>query len=462
MLEHYYHNDEFFGENWFSYPNFYRSIVEQLEDGDVVVEVGAWKGRSTSFLAVEIANSKKNILFYVVDTWEGSIEHKNGHIDYKLNSLYQTFLKNMAPVEEYYFPLKISSLEASKKFKNNSLKFVFLDASHEYEDVKNDIQSWLPKIKTNGILAGHDYYTAGEDWYPGVKQAVNEELTNIEITENCWAYKKTTNSFSIKEKLKDFPSVNFISIEESEDRRKCLIENFTKFGVKNITPHIYKKYSDSEHKVICGPLELLPWGRGPVTSHLKAIKEWYEHTEEQYTFFCEDDLSFDSVKYWNFTWKDFFNKLPVNWKCVQLCLVSDDVFSYYSNDIKLRYRCFNDWSGCAYLITREHAKNLIDNYYNNETFYLEYKGCDAEYRSAQQNAYWFLLPHIENLIFSQFYCEQGYSIYTFPLFLESVNLFDSTWTPKDTNFLNKQSYKDILEWWQTKGRELSLDKLMLL
>jgi GR25 family glycosyltransferase involved in LPS biosynthesis len=206
----------------------------------------------------------------------------------------------------------------------------------------------------------------------------------------------------------------------------------------------------------------LTCGRGPVTSHLKAIKKWYESTDEQYTFFCEDDLSLDTVKYWNFTWSDFFNKLPANWKCVQLCLVSDDVFYFYKNGLKMRYRCFNDWSGCAYLITREHAKNLIENYYFDDTFYLEYKGNDKEYRSSLENAYWFLLPHIENLVFTQFYSEKSYSIYTIPLFLENVFLFDSTWTPKDANTLNKNSYNQVLNWWQTKGKEIEIDELMLL
>jgi hypothetical protein len=198
MIEHYYYNDSIFEENWFTYLNLYRDIVASLEDGDVIVEVGAWKGRSTSFLAVEIANSRKNITLYVVDTWEGSAEHKKAFPNIEFNNLYYTFINNMRPVEEYYFPLKISSEEASRKFKDNSLKFVFLDGSHEYEDVKKDIQNWLPKIKIGGVLAGHDYYVSQTDWFPGVKQAVNEELYDITVQENCWIYKKNVHSLSLK------------------------------------------------------------------------------------------------------------------------------------------------------------------------------------------------------------------------------------------------------------------------
>ena len=187
MIEHYYNNDELFGENWFGYVDLYDEIVKTFPSGSKFVEVGCWKGRSSSYLAVEIANSGKKIDFYCVDTWEGSIKHEG--MD-ELSDLYDIFIANMKPVEKYYFPLKISSLGAVNKFEDKSLDFVFLDASHEYEDVKNDIKRWLPKIKLGGIISGHDYYPDDcFDWYPGVKKAVNEELNNLETKCGCWIYK---------------------------------------------------------------------------------------------------------------------------------------------------------------------------------------------------------------------------------------------------------------------------------
>ena len=38
----------------------------------------------------------------------------------------------------------------------NNLDFVYIDASHQADDVRNDITSWYKKIKQGGILAGHD------------------------------------------------------------------------------------------------------------------------------------------------------------------------------------------------------------------------------------------------------------------------------------------------------------------
>jgi predicted O-methyltransferase YrrM len=171
-----------FGENWFSYPNLYSSMVKIFGNGSRFVEVGSWKGMSSAYMATEIANSEKDISFYCVDTWEGSIEHTDNE---NLKDLFHIFLSNMKPVERYYNYIKDTSLNAVHLFEDNSLDFVFIDASHEYEDVKNDIISWLPKVKKGGILAGHDYYV-NQQFGAGVKRAVNELFNEFETYENCF------------------------------------------------------------------------------------------------------------------------------------------------------------------------------------------------------------------------------------------------------------------------------------
>ena len=91
----------------------------------------------------------------------------------------------MKPVENFYKHLRMTSIQASTLFKNQSLDFVFIDASHSYIDVKNDILAWKPKIKKNGILAGHDYRSS----WPEVIRAVDELLKNdFYTTEFCWVH----------------------------------------------------------------------------------------------------------------------------------------------------------------------------------------------------------------------------------------------------------------------------------
>ncbi len=56
-----------FGEDWFTYPDLYKEMVEKF-DNSIFVKIGSWKGKSSSYMATEIANSKKNIKFFCVDT----------------------------------------------------------------------------------------------------------------------------------------------------------------------------------------------------------------------------------------------------------------------------------------------------------------------------------------------------------------------------------------------------------
>lgn len=434
-----------FGEPWFSFPNLYSRMVEKFPSGSKFVEIGSWKGKSSAYMAVEIANSNKKIDFYCVDTWEGSVEHAGME---ELPRLYDIFIDNMRPVESYYFPLKLKSLEAVSKFEDKSLDFVFIDASHEYEDVKNDIIAWLPKVKPGGVLAGHDYYIDGYDWFPGVKQAVNEQLDNFEVEENCFIYKVPAND---QEKLKNFPSINFVSIEESQNRRDLLYKQFEEYNLTKVTPYIFEKYDDSKHTLIGNSLDKFVGNvRGPVTSHLKAIKKWYFDTDEEYAFFCEDDLSFETVKYWNFTWEEFFNNLPKDWGCVQLCWVREyEMFRFSYSGLKLRPRCWCDWSACAYLITRDHAKKLISNYYRDGTFNLDYVGDDHAERPE-----WALRPTAETIIFSKVS-----PVYGIPIFVENSLNFKSTWADQ-VSFPNEYSYRTVIDWWKTEGKNFSIIDLM--
>ena len=177
-----------FGENWFSYPNLYKLMVEKFSSGSKFVEVGSWKGKSAAYLAVEIINSKKDIKLDCVDTWKGSSEHVDNEY-VKSNSLYELFIENTSSLSSVINPIKMDSVSASKMYEDNSIDFVFIDANHEYDSVKEDISVWFPKVKVGGVIAGHDY----ENGWIDVDKAVNEFFAGKKILkdESCWVYEKT-------------------------------------------------------------------------------------------------------------------------------------------------------------------------------------------------------------------------------------------------------------------------------
>ena len=182
-MEHFYHN---IGEDWFTYPELYKQAVHNTAEG-IFVEIGSWKGRSAAFLGVEIINSGKPIKLYCVDTWKGSSEHQDMDC-IKNDSLFEEFISNTKQLESVIVPLRMSSLEAAAQFEDNSIDFVFIDAAHEYEFVKEDIAAWYPKVKPGGLFAGHDY-----NW-TGVHKAVSEFSQQynkfVYSSELCWITSK--------------------------------------------------------------------------------------------------------------------------------------------------------------------------------------------------------------------------------------------------------------------------------
>jgi hypothetical protein len=82
----------------------------------------------------------------------------------------------------------MDSINASKIYKDKTIDFIFIDANHDYDNVKKDIEAWLPKVKIGGIIAGHDYIMCS---WPGVVNAVNDFFVgkNILTSGKCWIYK---------------------------------------------------------------------------------------------------------------------------------------------------------------------------------------------------------------------------------------------------------------------------------
>lgn len=180
-MEHFYKT---LGENWFTYPGLYSMIVDRFPTNSHFVEVGTWKGMSAAYMAVEIINSGKNIKFDCVDTWD-FVPSQTEIPEDQFENLYETFLNNIEPVKHQIKPVKALSWDGANYYTDESLDFIFIDAAHDYESVKKDINAWFPKLKIGGIIAGHDY-----TWCDDVKKAVHEFFGDkiIYETEGCWIH----------------------------------------------------------------------------------------------------------------------------------------------------------------------------------------------------------------------------------------------------------------------------------
>ena len=101
-------------------------------------------------------------------------------------------------------------------------------------------------------------------------------------------------------------------------------------------------------------------------SHLKALKEFYENTDDEYCIIAEDDVNLDIAHYWNFKWTEFFSLLPYDWDCVQMTVISTGDIH-----VKLHLKFINDFSAAFYLITRHHAGKVLKNHVRGKKWKLD-------------------------------------------------------------------------------------------
>lgn len=244
-----------------------------------------------------------------------------------------------------------------------------------------------------------------------------------------------------KGKLENFPPVYYVTLEDCVDRQNQIESEFGRYGIIP-KPVKSKRFSESDD-IVTGKYihQLTGPTRGCIVSHLKAIKQWYESNESDYAFFCEDDLSLKTVEYWNFKWEEFIETLPDDCECVQLMSIRGDFDGIYFRD-----RQWDDWSETAYIMNRDYAKKIIDNYCIGETFHLEIKDSD-------------IMPIGENILFTNL----G-KVYTFPLFVENVDIPTTDINDVELEGGQKPNHiyasEYVYDWWKNNGKNKTIIDLM--
>lgn len=158
---------------FFTWPTFYRDMIDRFPSGSVFVEVGLLEGQSLIYLIETSRQEGKKFNIIGVDHFEDQSE-----------GLESVFENNLKQYNDQFRLIVGKSTEAAKTFKDKTIDFVFIDAAHDYDNVRDDILAWYSKCK--GVIAGHDYIPT----YSGVMNAVDELFDNDVIKkydyEGCW------------------------------------------------------------------------------------------------------------------------------------------------------------------------------------------------------------------------------------------------------------------------------------
>lgn len=140
-------------------------IARSLKNDAVIVEIGAFKGKSTCFIAEGIGDKKCQ--FFSIDTWR-SDTMAGGPAD-----VFPAFLENIKFYRDKIKLLRGYSYDVAKDWpKDRKIDLLWIDGDHSYAGVKRDIEDWLPLVKKGGIVCFHD-----KD-FPAVKKAIDELLSS--------------------------------------------------------------------------------------------------------------------------------------------------------------------------------------------------------------------------------------------------------------------------------------------
>ncbi len=395
-------------EGYFSYTNLYDIALKYCPDNSTFVEVGSWMGRSTCYMGEQIKKSPKNIKFYAVDTWEGSEEISHKETIEKLKNenltLFDIFNHHLqlCGVQDQVLPLKTASIEAAKQFEDNSLDFVHIDASHDYENVLADIIAWYPKVKPGGFITGDDYVI---NW-GGVIQAVNEYFAGKSVV-LLDRGDLTLNKVWLHQKQGEKMEVTLYAIAKNEEKN---VERFIEIS-KKFTNTIVVDTGSTDKTV-----ELLK----------EAGIEVYEHpqTREEFDFSNVRNLALTYVKTdWAFSLdlnEDLDEFFPEG-----LGVIAGEFTAFrherynkigdqepsLSNETHIRFHRTKNytWIGAVhenlvFLPTEEHLNELtvdttikisknIHNTVDKELFYLSI--CEREFEKDPTNTYylWFIFKH---------------------------------------------------------------------
>lgn len=148
--------------------------VQNLPDDATIVEIGSYMGRSTTAMAFACRGSKRQI--FAIDTFAGNesdfVKGKN-NVDWEGGGYLEVFKENLRTNDLLGFvtPVQAYSFEAGKKW-NEPIDFLFVDGSHEFEDVLQDFELFFPHVKPGGVVAFHDVLP---EW-DGPSRAWNEVI----------------------------------------------------------------------------------------------------------------------------------------------------------------------------------------------------------------------------------------------------------------------------------------------
>jgi hypothetical protein len=159
------------------------ALLREYDAHDMGVEVGVKEGKFSGHLLKVFPNLK----MIGVDPYE--VQPKSDEMGYQdygdwhFGNILTKLKENTGMYGERFKLIRKYSSCAVIDVDDGSVDFVFIDAQHTYKGVKEDINLWLPKIRSGGIICGHDYdFTRPR--FADVIRAVDECIEDVQTADD--------------------------------------------------------------------------------------------------------------------------------------------------------------------------------------------------------------------------------------------------------------------------------------
>ena len=129
------------------------SYLASKVNSGVIVEIGSYKGKSTSFLAAGSRHGN-NIPVYAVDTWD--LREQYGQQKYQVKETLEAFHQQTQSYVNLITAIRGFSQEVAKTW-DKDIGLLFIDGCHWYKEAWADYQNWQKFIPLGGTIALHDY-----------------------------------------------------------------------------------------------------------------------------------------------------------------------------------------------------------------------------------------------------------------------------------------------------------------
>ena len=167
------------------------AMLHGIPRGSRGAEIGVWKGDFSAAILKIVAPTH----LYLVDPWMMAGDNRvvfprsrSGEVvgvDAQVldsqdgaDRVFESVAARFADRDEVEI-LRSTSLEAALKVDEQSLDWVYIDGSHYYENVRDDLDAWLPRMKPSAIMFGDDYYWRDPERSYAVKRAVDEFIERV-------------------------------------------------------------------------------------------------------------------------------------------------------------------------------------------------------------------------------------------------------------------------------------------